>query len=280
VAAAAAAAARPRPTARPETSHVDDADTSSGVGVVRNRLRAPHEPLRTFHPRRSPLGPARQRALDGMWPRLGFSVHDPARRPPLTASGQLDVAVLFGRPAPLVVEIGSGMGEAVVAMAAADPARDYLAVEAHVPGVANLLVRLGDAGPDNVRVAHGDALDLLRLHVAPGALDAVHVFFPDPWPKARHHKRRLVQPEPVALIASRLRPGGLLHCATDWPEYAEHMLTVLTADPHLQNTYPGYAPRPADRPLTRFEQRGLDAGRPIADLVFRRRATPDEPTPS
>lgn len=249
---------------------MDDADSRRGVGVVRNRLRAPHEPLRTFHPRHSPLGPARQQALDAMWPRLGFSVHDPMRRPPLTPAGELDAASLFGRTAPLVVEIGSGMGEAITAMAAADPARDYLAVEAHVPGVASLLVRLADGGPSNVRVAHGDALDLLRQHIAPGTLDAVHAYFPDPWPKARHHKRRLVQPAHVALIAARLRPGGVLHCATDWPEYAEHMLAVLTADPRLANAGVGYAPRPPARPLTRFEQRGLDAGRPIADLVFRR----------
>lgn len=217
-----------------------------------------------------------------MWPRLGFSVHDAARRPPLTASGLLDAVALFGRSAPLVVEIGSGMGEAVVAMAAADPARDYLAVEAHVPGVANLLVRLTAGGLTNVRVAHGDALDLLRERIGPGTLDAVHAFFPDPWPKARHHKRRLVQPDRVALIAACLRPGGVLHCATDWPEYAEHMLAVLSAEPGLVNTCAGYAPRPPARPITRFEERGIAAGRPIADLVFTARPTgpPGRPTPS
>ena len=248
---------------------MDDA-AGARPGVVRNRLRAPHEPLRTFHPRRSVLGPQREAALQ-LLGQLGFSVHDDAAPPPLTAAGHLDTAALFGRTAPVVLEIGSGMGEAVLAMAAADPGRDYLAVEAHVPGVATVLAVLRTGAPSNVRVAHGDALDLLRERVAPDSLDAVHAFFPDPWPKARHHKRRLVQPDHVALIRAALRPGGLLHLATDWPEYADRMLEVLTADPGLVNAYEGFAPRPAHRPVTRFEARGVAAGRPVADLVFRRR---------
>ena len=237
---------------------------------MRNRLRAPHEPLRTFHPRRSPLSTARRHAIETMWPRLGFSVHDPDRLPPTFPDGLLDTSTLFGRTAPVVLEIGFGMGEAVLAMAAADPARDYLAVEAHVPGVANLLVLLGAGGPRNVRVAHGDALELLRSRIAPDSLDAVHAFFPDPWPKARHHKRRLIGPENVAVIRSRIRPGGILHCATDWPEYARTMLTVLTADPGLVDLHNGFAPRPAHRPRTRFEERGLAAGRPASDLIVSR----------
>lgn len=240
------------------------------IAVVRNRLRAPHEPLRTFHPRRSQLSAAQQLALDTMWPRLGFSVHDVAMPPPLTASGTLDAVALFGRSAPLVLEIGSGMGEAVLAMAGADPARDYLAVEAHVPGVASLLVRMGRGGPTNIRVGHGDALDLLRRRIDVGALDAVHAFFPDPWPKSRHHKRRLIQPANVALIRSRLRPGGTLHCATDWPEYAAHMRAVLSADPELVTLLEEGAPRPEHRPVTKFEARGLAAGRPSTDLLFTR----------
>src|SRR5690606_35833662 len=128
----------------------------------------------------------------------------------------LDLPTLFGRVAPLVLEIGSGMGDAVVTMAAADPGRDYLAVEAHVPGIAHTLTLVDTAGLRNVRIAHGDAVELLRRRVRPDSLDAVHIFFPDPWPKARHHKRRLVEPGRVALIRSRLRPGGTLHCATDW----------------------------------------------------------------
>ncbi|MBX9244818.1 tRNA (guanosine(46)-N7)-methyltransferase TrmB [Actinotalea ferrariae] len=225
----------------------------------------PHGPLRTFHPRRAPLGPARRDALERLWPELGLSVHDAASR-----DGALDRRALFGRDAPLVVEIGSGMGEAVAAMAAADPGRDYLAVEAHLPGIANLLLRLEAAGIGNVRVAHGDALELLRRCVPEASLDAVHVFFPDPWPKARHHKRRIIAPEHVALLRSRLVPGGVLHCATDWLPYAEVMLEVLGADPGLENPYGGFAPRPAHRPVTHFEQRGLDLGHEVRDVVVRR----------
>ncbi|KQR12393.1 tRNA (guanine-N7)-methyltransferase [Cellulomonas sp. Leaf334] len=230
----------------------------------------PHEPLRTFHPRRAPLGREREDALRFLWPRLGFSVHDADSPIPLTADGRLDTVALFGRPAPLVLEIGSGMGETTAAMADADPSRDYLAVEAHLPGVANLLGLLDRAGLTNVRIAHGDALDLVRTVLPEKSLDAVHVFFPDPWPKARHHKRRLVQPSHVALLRSRLRVGGTLHCATDWVDYADAMLEALTADPFLENTADGFTPRPAHRPVTKFEQRGLDLGHEVRDLVFRR----------
>ncbi|MET0789135.1 MAG: tRNA (guanosine(46)-N7)-methyltransferase TrmB [Cellulomonas sp.] len=254
--------------------------------AFRHVASRPHEPLRTFHPRRAPLGREREEALRDLWPRFGFSVHDARSPMPRTSDGLLDAVELFGRSAPLVLEIGSGMGETTVAMAAADPTRDYLAVEAHLPGVANLLGLVDRAGLTNVRVAHGDALDLVRtaLPVAPDeparaarsphregcALDAVHVFFPDPWPKARHHKRRLVQPSHVALLRSRLRLGGTLHCATDWVDYADAMLEVLTGDPGLENTADGFAPRPPDRPVTKFEQRGLELGHEVRDLVFRR----------
>lgn len=238
---------------------------------LRPRPGGTHTGVRTFHPRRSPLGPARRSALARLWPRLGFSVHDAAHAPPLRPDGALDLARLFGRVAPVVLEIGPGMGEALVEMAAADPGRDYLGVEAHVPGIANLLALTESRGLDNVRVAHGDALELLRDRVPEATLDAVHLFFPDPWPKARHHKRRLVRPENVALVRSRLRRGGTLHCATDWAPYAEVMLTVLGADPELVNPHGGFAPRPADRPRTRFEERGLAAGRDVADVVVHRR---------
>ncbi|GEK22405.1 tRNA (guanine(46)-N(7))-methyltransferase TrmB [Cellulomonas xylanilytica] len=264
--------------------------------AFRHVAARPHEPLRTFHPRRAPLGREREDALRSLWPRLGFSVHDAGSPVPRTAEGSLDTVALFGRSAPLVLEIGSGMGETTAAMAAADPERDYLAVEAHLPGVANLLGLLDRGGLTNVRVAHGDALELLRTAIPavpprpvatttaqgrdavvgamdPGGgpgLDAVHVFFPDPWPKARHHKRRLVQPSHVALLRSRLRVGGTLHCATDWVDYADAMLEALTADPFLENTADGFLPRPAHRPVTKFEQRGLDLGHEVRDLVFRR----------
>lgn len=238
--------------------------------AFRHVAARPHEPLRTFHPRRAPLGREREDALRFLWPRLGFSVHDADSPMPLTTDGALDTVALFGRSAPLVLEIGSGMGETTATMAAADPSRDYLAVEAHLPGVANLLGLLDRAGLTNVRVAHGDALDLVRTALPEESLDAVHVFFPDPWPKARHHKRRLVQPSHVALLRSRLRVGGTLHCATDWVDYADAMLEALTADPFLENTADDFTPRPAHRPVTKFEQRGLDLGHEVHDVVFRR----------
>src|SRR5450756_2149272 len=176
-------------------------------------IRDRYDLVRTFHPRRSALGPTRQDALDRMWPRLGFSVHDDAQPPSLLADGTLDVETLFGRSAPLVVEIGPGMGEVVVAMAAADPDRDYLAVEAHVPGVANLLVMLDQLGMTNVRAAHGDAVELLTHRIQPGH---------------------------VALIRSRLRLGGTLHCATDWAPYAAAMLETFAADEGLVNPFGGF----------------------------------------
>lgn len=233
--------------------------------AFRHVASRPHEPLRTFHPRRAPLGREREEALRVLWPELGFSVHDEAHPYPHRADGSLDTAALFGREAPVVLEIGSGMGETTAAMAAADPDRDYVAVEAHLPGVANLLGLLAERGLRNVRVAHGDALDLVRRAIPAASLDAVHVFFPDPWPKARHHKRRLVQPAHVALLRSRLRVGGTLHCATDWGPYAEQMDEVLAADPGLESG--GLVGRPPHRPVTKFEQRGLDLGHEVSDVI-------------
>ena len=161
------------------------------------------------------------------------------------------------------------MGEATAEMAAADPARDYLGVDVHTPGLGNLIVLAEAGGLANVRVARGDVLDLLRDGVAPASLNAVHVFFPDPWPKARHHKRRIIQPSIVALLRDRLEPGGVLHCATDWAEYAERMVEVLDADPGLVNRYPGFAPRKlVGRPVTGYERRGVRDGRAIHDLVY------------
>jgi len=213
-------------------------------------------PIRTFHPRRGRMSARHADARARLWPVYGLTVVDGDRAP-------LDLDDLFGRVAPRVLEIGFGMGEATAAMAAADPDRDYLAVEVHTPGIGNLLALLGEHGLTNVRVAHGDAMELAR-RLAPESLDAVHVFFPDPWPKARHHKRRLIQPGNVGLLRQALRPGGVLHCATDWPNYAEQMAGTLTADPELEPA------ERAERPVTKFERRGVRAGRPIVDLIFRR----------
>ncbi|MFI7428938.1 tRNA (guanosine(46)-N7)-methyltransferase TrmB [Micromonospora sp. NPDC049836] len=218
--------------------------------------------IRTFHPRRGRMGDRQRDALARLWPTYGLEIAD--------LDGPCDPATLFDRRAPLVLEIGSGMGDATAAMAAADPDRHYLAVEVHTPGIGNLLDLVERHRLANVRVARGDALDLVRALPA-GCLDAVHVFFPDPWPKARHHKRRLIQPAHVALLRSRLAPGGTLHCATDWAEYAESMRQTLTADPDLVDVHGGYPPRPAHRPVTKFERRALTAGREIFDLIHRRR---------
>ena len=227
----------------------------------------PARAIRTFHPRRGRMSDRQTTALQQLWPVYGLRVGDAVSSDPAVP---FDAAGLFGRRAPLVVEIGSGMGDTTVEMAAADPDRDYLAVEVHTPGIANLLDLVHRRELRNVRGAAGDAVELLRAMPA-DSLDAVHVFFPDPWPKSRHHKRRLIQPTHVALLRSRLAVGGTLHCATDWAEYAEAMRVTLDADPGLVNLHDGYAPRPAHRPVTRFERRALRAGRPIADLIYRRR---------
>ncbi|MBO4163413.1 tRNA (guanosine(46)-N7)-methyltransferase TrmB [Micromonospora sp. MMS20-R2-23] len=218
--------------------------------------------IRTFHPRRGRMSSRQTDALARLWPAYGIEIAD--------LDGPVDPAGFFGRGAPVVLEIGSGMGDATAAMAAADPDRDYLAVEVHTPGIAHLLDLVQRHGLGNVRVAQGDALDLVRA-MPERCLDAVHVFFPDPWPKSRHHKRRIIQPEHVALLRSRLAGGGTLHCATDWAEYAESMRSTLTADPELVDGYAGYAPRPDHRPVTKFERRALTAGRPVFDLIYRRR---------
>lgn len=225
--------------------------------------------VRTYHPRNGRVSQRHRAALVRLWPRFGVDV---ARTPePGGAAGPLlDPAAVFGRRAELVLEIGPGMGDATVAGAAVDPDRDYLAVEVHTPGIANLLALVEEHGLTNVRVARGDALELLRFQIAPDSLAAVHIFFPDPWPKTRHHKRRLIRPDRVALLRSRIRPGGVLHCATDWAGYATAMLETLQADPGLVNTGRPYVTRPAWRPLTKFERLGIEAGRTIFDLVFTR----------
>jgi tRNA (guanine-N7-)-methyltransferase len=210
----------------------------------------PRPPIRTYHPRRGRLSGRHVDALHRLADRFAFMPGDPSCR-------GVDV-----------LEIGSGMGEATLEMAAADPRRQYLAVEIHTPGVANLLALIEQRGLTNLRVVNIDALELLRHHIPHESLDAVHVFFPDPWPKARHHKRRLVQPAHVALLRDRLRCGGVLHCATDDAGYASSMLETLSADPLLRNMFDGFAPRPAHRPVTKFEQRALTAGRTSYDLLY------------
>ncbi len=210
--------------------------------------------VRSFKRRASRVTSTQRAALDSHWERLGLAVD----------GTPLDLAGLFGRPAPVVLEIGFGMGEATVLMAAAQPEVDLLAVDVHTPGQGNLLRLVDGAGLTNVRVADGDATVLLRESLPSASLAAVRVFFPDPWPKARHVKRRLVDAPFADLVADRLADDGVLHVATDIPAYAEQVAAVLAAEPRLATTEPPW------RPTTRFERRGAEAGRPATDLAARR----------
>ena len=185
------------------------------------------------------------------------------------SAGPLDLDRIFGRAAPKILEIGFGMGETTAAIAAQHPERDYLGVEVHTPGVGSLLKLIAELNLENVRVIQQDAVEVLD-RITPAALDGVHIFFPDPWPKKRHHKRRLLQPPFVALLASRLKPDAIVHVCTDWEDYARQMLEVLAAEPALENTAAAYAARPETRPQTKFERRGLELGHPVRDLVFRK----------
>lgn len=215
----------------------------------------PHRPVRSFVRRAGRLTRAQERALVDLWPTYGLDF----------APTPCDLVALFGRDAPRVVEIGFGNGEALASMAAASPGTDFLGIEVHEPGVGHCLLRLAALGLGNVRVARHDALEVLQQQIPPGSLAGVHLFFPDPWPKKRHHKRRIVQPAFVALVADRLAPGGLLHVATDWPEYADHIAAVVAGSGRFATAAAG-----ADRPRTRFEARGERLGNPIWEARYQR----------
>ncbi len=217
---------------------------------------APRRTVRSFVRRAGRLTPAQARALADHWPRFGVDF----------APVPVDFAALFGREAPRVLEIGFGNGDALAAMAAAAPGTDFLGVEVHPPGVGHCLLRLAALGLANVRVSRHDALEVLGQQVPPASLAGVNLFFPDPWPKKRHHKRRIVQPAFVALVADRLRPGGVFHVATDWPDYAEHIAAVVAASGRFDAGGPGPA-----RPRTRFEARGERLGLPVWEAHYRRR---------
>jgi tRNA (guanine-N7-)-methyltransferase len=220
-----------------------------------------HPPIRSYVLRQGRFSPAQQRAYEDLMPRYGVPYQP---RP-------LDLAAVFGREAPTVAEIGFGMGETTARIALENPETNYLCMEVHAPGVGSLLKQVAEHALTNVRIVRHDAVEVLRDMVAAGSLAGIHVFFPDPWPKKRHHKRRLVQPAFAELAASRLAPAGYIHVATDWQEYAEHVLAVLSATPGLVNTAPDFAPRPASRPETKFERRGLRLGHGVWDLVFERK---------
>jgi tRNA (guanine-N7-)-methyltransferase len=224
---------------------------------------AHHRSVVSFVRRGGRITVGQQRAWDQYWPVLGRDVTD-------LPDGELDLVAWFGRSAPVLLEIGSGMGETTARLAHAEPDVNYVAVEVYEPGLARLMLRIENLGIPNLRLLRGDAVTVLDQHIAPGSLSGVRIFFPDPWPKKKHHKRRLVQPEFVALVAGRLAVGGRLHLATDWASYADQMLAVCSAEPLLRNEFDDWAPRPDWRPVTKFETRARDEDRVSRDLMFRR----------
>ena len=219
-------------------------------------------PIRSYVLRQGRISHAQQRAYDSLLPRFSIPYQ----------TTLLEPALFFDRSAPVVLEIGFGMGESTAQIAHSRPDLDFIGVEVHTPGVGSLLKKIDEKGLSNVRVIQHDAVEVLQHMIGANTLAGVHIFFPDPWPKLRHHKRRLIQADFVSLIASRLQPGAYLHAATDWEAYAEHILTTLMQDSNLQNTAESYAPRPDYRPLTKFEQRGLKLGHGVWDIVFRKPA--------
>lgn len=219
-----------------------------------------HRPIRSFVVRAGRISGKQERGLTDGMKRYGVDFHADAH----------DWSASFGREAPRILEIGFGMGQTTAEIASALPERDFIAVEVHPPGVGNLCNLLAEKNLNNVRVVQHDAVELLTHMIAPDSLTGVHIYFPDPWHKKRHHKRRLIQPPLVSLLASRLAPGGYLHLATDWVPYAEQMLEVLSAEPTLVNTAADYAAKPSWRPQTKFENRGIKLGHEVRDLLFLR----------
>jgi len=216
--------------------------------------------IRSFVRREGRLTPGQQRAMDLLFPKFGIAEGD---RP-------LDLDMVFGRHAPRILEIGFGNGESLAEIAKNHPDNDYIGIEVHRPGVGHLLMRIEEFGLTNVRVMCADAVEVLEKQLPDESLDALYLFFPDPWHKKRHHKRRQVQPEWAQLVRRKLKTGGLLHMATDWQNYAEHMLEILSAAEGFKNTSENgdYVPKPDYRPETKFERRGLKLGHGVWDLVF------------
>jgi tRNA (guanine-N7-)-methyltransferase len=222
--------------------------------------QTPRRPIRSYVLRQGRMSNAQKRAYDHLLHRYALAYSPQA----------LDFKVAFSRIAPMILEIGCGMGETTAAIAQAHPQNDYLGVEVHSPGVGSLLKLIEEKQLANIRIIQHDAVDVVEQMIRPESLAGIHVFFPDPWPKKRHHKRRLIQQRFVQLLVSRLAPGGYIHLATDWQDYAEQMLVVLAGEPLLANTAAGFSPRPEYRPLTKFEQRGVKLGHNVWDLLFRR----------
>ncbi|MCM2289141.1 MAG: tRNA (guanosine(46)-N7)-methyltransferase TrmB [Sulfuritalea sp.] len=222
--------------------------------------RAGH--IRSFVLRQGRVSDAQRRFHEEGMPRWGIPYQ----------AAPLDLDAVFGRTAPRILEIGCGMGETTATIAASHPQNDYLGIEVHTPGVGSLLKEIATRELANLRVIQHDAVEVVRDMIAPESLAGIHIFFPDPWPKKRQQKRRLIQPGFIALLATRLAPNGYLHCATDWEDYAQQMLAVLSGESLLQNTAAGFTPRPDYRPQTKFETRGLRLGHGVWDVVFQRKA--------
>ena len=235
--------------------------SENGTATAEAGTETRHRRVRSFVVRAGRMTVAQERAWRELWPRYGIEGGDEP----------LDLRTLFGRDAPVTLEIGFGNGESLAALAAAHPQRDFLGIEVHRPGVGHLMLRAEAAGLNNLRIACRDAVEVLERRIADASLQEVLLYFPDPWPKKRHHKRRIVQPAFVDLVARKLRTGGVFRLATDWQHYAEQMLAVASECSLLRNESPaGYSPRPASRPLTRFEQRGQRLGHEVWDLAFNR----------
>jgi tRNA (guanine-N7-)-methyltransferase len=248
----------PPPDARPDTPEPAAGGPLAATPPGGHPL--PH--IRSFVHRRGHITQGQLAALDTVLDKWSLPY----------APRRLDPEAAFGRKAPVVLEIGFGMGETTEKIALSRPQDNFLGVEVFNAGVGSLLRRIEDSAISNIRIIQHDAVEVVRDMIAPDSLAGVHIYFPDPWPKNRHHKRRLIQPGFVALLASRIAPGGYIHCATDWENYAQQMLEVLSADPALRNTAEGYAPRPEFRPQTKFETRGLRLGHGVWDLMFTREA--------
>ncbi len=237
-----------------DAARQDPADSGAPAGGA----AMPH--IRSYVRREGRITGAQEEALERLWPRYGIE----------PTGALLDPAAIFGRSVPLVVEIGFGSGDHLLSSAQARPDTDFIGIEVHRPGAGRVLQQADKLGLGNLRVLCADAVEVLRERLPEGAIDEVVIFFPDPWPKKRHQKRRLIQPAFVAVLARALRPGGRLRLATDWADYARHMLDVMSAAPQFANASAegGAMPRPADRPLTRFESRGLRLGHEVADFEF------------
>jgi len=217
--------------------------------------------IRSYVLRQGHLSSGQQRAVDTLMPLFGIDY----------ATEALNMDAAFGRNAPKILEIGFGMGDSTAHIATAHPDNDYLCLEVHTPGVGNLLKLIDAEKISNIRIIQHDAVEVLRDMIDDATLDGVHIFFPDPWHKARHNKRRLIQTPFIAKLVQKIKQGGYIHVATDWEDYAVQVLEVLSAEPQLENTANGYAPKPDYRPLTKFEQRGIRLGHGVWDMVFHRK---------